>query len=153
MWRIDKMAIRDTSKKPYIQDRDELVFVGIDYPFHKSDGVEGWFKSTETTIEAVKNNIKLLLLTTRGERLMQPTLGLNLRRFLFEQFTDESRITIENEIVDTFRTFLPFVEIKDLVIGMDETDAIGKNKLTISVLFNIIRDPNTLESVDVTIGE
>ncbi len=153
MWRIDKMAIRDTSKKPYIQDRDELVFVGIDYPFHKSDGVEGWFKSTETTIEAVKNNIKLLLLTTRGERLMQPTLGLNLRRFLFEQFTDESRITIENEIVDTFRTFLPFVEIKDLVIGMDETDAIGKNKLNISVLFNITRDPNTLESVDVTIGE
>tara|TARA_Y100001963_G_C6517832_1_gene325187 strand:- start:1 stop:444 length:444 start_codon:yes stop_codon:yes gene_type:complete len=147
------MAIRDTSKKPYTQDRDELVFVGIDYPFHKSNGVEGWFKSTETTIEAVKNNIKLLLLTTRGERLMQPTLGLNLRRFLFEQFTDESRITIENEIVDTFRTFLPFVEIKDLVIGMDETDAIGKNKLTISVLFNIIRDPNTLESVDVTIGE
>jgi|TARA_R100000315_G_C5141750_1_gene81087 phage baseplate assembly protein W len=147
------MAIRDTSKKPYIQDRDELVFVGIDYPFHKSDGVEGWFKSTETTIEAVKNNIKLLLLTTRGERLMQPTLGLNLRRFLFEQFTDESRITIENEIVDTFRTFLPFVEIKDLVIGMDETDAIGKNKLNISVLFNITRDPNTLESVDVTIGE
>ncbi len=147
------MAIRDTSKKPYIQDRDELVFVGIDYPFHKSNGVEGWFKSTETTIEAVKNNIKLLLLTTRGERLMQPTLGLNLRRFLFEQFTDESRITIENEIVDTFRTFLPFVEIKDLVIGMDETDAIGKNKLNISVLFNITRDPNTLESVDVTIGE
>jgi phage baseplate assembly protein W len=147
------MAIRDTSKKPYTQDRDELVFVGIDYPFHKSTGVEGWFKSTETTIEAVKNNIKLLLLTTRGERLMQPTLGLNLRRFLFEQFTDESRITIENEIVDTFRTFLPFVEIKDLVIGMNETDAIGKNKLTISVLFNITRDPNTLESVDVTIGE
>tara|TARA_A100001515_G_scaffold57142_1_gene45077 strand:- start:1301 stop:1744 length:444 start_codon:yes stop_codon:yes gene_type:complete len=147
------MAIRDTSKKPYIQDRDELVFVGIDYPFHKSNGVEGWFKSTETTIEAVKNNIKLLLLTTRGERLMQPTLGLNLRRFLFEQFTDESRITIENEIVDTFRTFLPFVEIKDLVIGMDEIDAIGKNKLNISVLFNITRDPNTLESVDVTIGE
>jgi phage baseplate assembly protein W len=147
------MAIRDTSKKPYIQDRDELVFVGIDYPFHKSDGVEGWFKSTETTIEAVKNNIKLLLLTTRGERLMQPTLGLNLRRFLFEQFTDESRITIENEIVDTFRTFLPFVEIKDLVIGMNETDDIGKNKLNISVLFNITRDPNTLESVDVTIGE
>jgi hypothetical protein len=84
---------------------------------------------------------------------MQPTLGLNLRRFLFEQFTEESRITIENEIVDTFRTFLPFVEIKDLVIGMNETDDIGKNKLNISVLFNITRDPNTLESVDVTIGE
>ena len=53
------MAIRDTTIKPYIQDRDENVFIGIDYPFHKSSGVEGWFKSTSTTIEAVKNNINL----------------------------------------------------------------------------------------------
>ena len=97
--------------------------------------------------------ITLLLLTTKGERLMQPSLGLNLRRFLFEQFTDETRISIENDIVDTFRLFLPFVEIKDLVIEMEETDSIGKNKLTISVLFNIVRDPNTLESISVTIGE
>ena len=52
------MAIRDTTIKPYIQDRDENVFIGIDYPFHKSSGVEGWFKSTSTTIEAVKNNIR-----------------------------------------------------------------------------------------------
>ena len=147
------MAIIDTTKKPYVQDRDELVFVGIDYPFHKSLGVEGWFKSTETTIEAVKNNIKMLLMTNKGERFMQPNLGLNLRQYMFEQFTDELRITIENEIVDTFKFWLPFVQLRDLVIKMEETDAIGKNKLKISVLFNIVKDPNTLESVDVTIGE
>ena len=147
------MAFIDTSKKPYVQDRDELVFVGIDYPFHKSLGVEGWFKSTETTIEAVKNNIKMLLMTNKGERFMQPNLGLNLRQYMFEQFTDELRITIENEIVDTFKFWLPFVQLRDLVIKMEETDAIGKNKLKISVLFNIVKDPNTLESVDVTIGE
>ena len=147
------MAIRDTTKKPYVQDRDELVFVGIDYPFHRSLGVEGWFASTDTTIKAVKNNIKMLLMTNSGERLMQPTLGLNLRRFLFEQFTDESRISIENEIVDTFRKFLPFVQIKDLVVGIEETGDVEKNKLNISVLFNMTKDPNTLESVDVTIGE
>jgi len=147
------LAIRDTTKKPYIQDRDELVFVGIDYPFYRSSGVEGWFKSSETTIEAVKSNIKMLLMTNKGERYMQPNLGLNLRKYMFEQFTDETRIIIENDIVDTFNFWLPFVELKDLKIDMDETDAIGKNKLNIFVLFNIIRDPNTLESVSVTIGE
>ena len=147
------MAIRDTTKKPYVQDRDELVFVGIDYPFHRSLGVEGWFKSTDTTIKAVKNNIKMLLMTNKGERYMQPNLGLNLRKYMFEQFTEETRITIENEIVDTFKFWLPFIEIKDLIINMEETDSIGKNKLNISVLFNITRDPNTLESVSVSIGE
>tara|TARA_Y100000310_G_C20447484_1_gene699120 strand:- start:297 stop:740 length:444 start_codon:yes stop_codon:yes gene_type:complete len=147
------MAVRDTTKKPYIEDRDSNIFVGIDYPFHKSNGTEGWFASTDTTIKAVKNNIKMLLNTNKGERLMQPNLGINLRKFLFEQYNDELRITIQNEIYDTFRTWLPFVEIKELNISMGETDSIGKNKMSISIVFNIIRDPNTLESIQVEIGE
>ena len=69
------MAFRDTTKKPYVFDRDTDVFIGIDYPFHKSSGPDGWFKSTSTTIEAVKNNIKMLLSTDKGERLLQPNLG------------------------------------------------------------------------------
>ena len=147
------MAVRDTTKKPYIEDRDSNIFVGIDYPFHKSNGVEGWFASTDTTIKAVKNNIKMLLNTNKGERLMQPNLGINLRKFLFEQYNDESRIAIQNEIVDVFKTWLPFVEIKELNISMDETDSVGKNKMMIHITFNIIRDPNTLESIQVEIGE
>ena len=147
------MAIIDTTKKPYIADRDENVFVGIDYPFHKSFGSDGWFASTSTTIKAVKNNIKMLLSTTKGERLMQPDLGLNLRKFLFEQYTDETRVTIENEIVDTFEFWLPFVEIRDLIISMDKTDSVGKNVMSIFIQFNITKDPNTLESVQVNISE
>ncbi len=147
------MAIIDTTKKPYIADRDENVFVGIDYPFHKSFGSAGWFASTSTTIKAVKNNIKMLLSTTKGERLMQPDLGLNLRKFLFEQYTDETRVTIENEIVDTFEFWLPFVEIRDLIISMDKTDSVGKNAMSIFIQFNITKDPNTLESVQVNISE
>ena len=147
------MAVRDTTKKPYIEDRDSNIFIGIDYPFHKSNGVEGWFASTNTTIKSIKNNIKMLLNTNKGERLMQPNLGINLRKFLFEQYNDESRITIQNEILDTFKTWLPFVEIKELDINMEETDAIGKNKMSIFITFNIMRDPNTLESIQVEIGE
>ena len=147
------MAILDTSKKPFIEDRDERLFIGIDLPFRKSDGVEGYFESTTTTIDAVKNNIKNLLQTHKGERLMQPNIGMGLRRFVFEQFTDESRITIENEIVDTFKFWLPFVEIKKLTVAMDEEYDIGRNKLKIDVTFNINKDPNTLSSVQVEIGE
>ena len=148
------MAIRDTKKKPFIEDRDNNVFIGIDLPFRKSDGVEGWFASTSTTIEAVKNNIKNLLNTHKGERFMQPNIGLNLRKFLFEQFTDELRLQIENDILDTFEFWLPFIQVKNLQVQMsDATDGTGNNTLVIDVLFNITRDPNTLESVQVEIGE
>ena len=149
------MAIKDLSKKPFIEDRDNNVFIGIDLPFRKSDGIEGWFASTTTTIKAVKNNIRNLLSTHKGERYMQPNIGLNLRKFLFEQFTDELRLQIENDILDTLDFWLPFIQVKDLKVGMSSATVgdVNNNKLIISVVFNITRDPNTLESVQVEIGE
>ena len=86
---------------------------------------------------------------------MQPNMGLNLRKFLFEQFTDELRLQIEKDILDTFEFWLPFVQVKDLNVGMSDVTAgsVNNNKLVISVVFNITRDPNTLESVQVEIGE
>ena len=143
------MAIRDITKKPYINDRDENVFVGIDYPFIRSSRQEGWFSSTSTTIEAVKNNVKMLLSTERGERLMQPTLGLSMRQFLFEQITDETFQLIQDEIIDTFSFWLPFVEIKDIEVS---NKTIDDNNIIIDLTFNITKDPNTLESVQVEIG-
>ena len=148
------MAIKDLSKKPFIEDRDDNVFIGIDLPFRKSDGIEGWFASTTTTITAVKNNIRNLLNTHKGERFMQPNIGLNSRKFQFEQFTDELRLQIENDILDTFEFWLPFVQVRDLEVQMSDATAgsVNNNKLIISVVFNITRDPNTLESVQVEIG-
>ena len=147
------MAIKDTSKKPFIEDRDDNVFIGIDLPFRKSDSIEGWFASTTTTIEAVKNNIRNLLSTHKGERYFQPNIGLNLRKFLFEQFTDELRLQIENDILDTFEFWLPFIQVKDLKVQMSSVNDSINNKLIINVVFNITKDPNTLESVQVEIGE
>ena len=145
------MAIRDITKKPYIADRDENVFIGIDLPFRKSDTGEGWFTSTTTTIDAVKNNIRNLLLTNKGERFLQPNLGLNLRQYLFEQYTPEMVDMIKVEISDTIRIWLPFVEIKQIEVDMDDEDAIGKNTMNIFVLFNIKNNPNILDSISIEI--
>jgi len=97
------LAIKDTTRKPYIEDNDENIFIGIDLPFRKSNGIEGYFASTSTTIEAVKNNIRNLVNTHQGERLMQPGLGMNLRKYLFDQFTDEVLFSIQNDIVDRYK--------------------------------------------------
>ena len=145
------MAFRDTKKKPFIEDRDDNVFIGIDLPFRKSDGKEGYFASTATTIEAVKNNIKNLVQINKGERFMQPELGLNLRSYMFEQVTDEIIVNIQNDIVDTFKVWLPFVEIQDIQVSANETDDVGRNKLLVNIVFNITKDPTSLESVQVEI--
>ena len=147
------MAILDTSKKPFIQDRDDNIFIGIDLPFHKSEGSEGYFASTSTTIDAVKNNVRLLLSTEKGERIFQPNLGVGLKRFLFEQITNETTLAIQDEIIESFNFWLPFVKIKDIQVKFSEADGIEPNQIYINVIFNLSKDSNTLESVQVQIGE
>ena len=148
------MAIKDLAKKQFVEDRNETIFIGIDLPFRKGTDSEGWFSSATTTIDAVKNNIRNLLQTHKGERLLQPNIGLNLRKVLFEQFTDDLRLQIENDILDTFQYWLPFLQVRDLKIGMTPSpNDVTMNRLDITVLFNITQNPNSLESVQVTIGE
>jgi len=139
------MAIKDTNRKPFIEDNDTNVFIGIDLPIRKSEGKEGFFASTKTTIEAVKNNIVNLIQTDPGERFFQPNLGLNLRRFLFEQINEEIVLQIQNEMLDTLQTWLPFVEVSDIQVSSDN------NKLNVNIIFNIKQDPDTLDSVQIVI--
>tara|TARA_Y100000996_G_C22508449_1_gene637404 strand:- start:169 stop:657 length:489 start_codon:yes stop_codon:yes gene_type:complete len=144
------MAIKDTSRKPYIQDNDTKVKVGIDLPIRRGDDLDGFFATTSTTIEAVKNNIRNLLQTEEGERFFQPNLGLGLRRLLFEHLTNENLIGIQDTILDKIDFWLPFVEVRDIqVLSADDTTDIGTNEIRVKILFNIKQDPNTLNSISI----
>ena len=140
------MAVKDTSRKPYLQDNNPNIKVGIDLPIRRDDIEDGWFASTKTTIEAVKNNIINLLNTNQGERLMQPTLGLDLRSLLFEQMTTETIMSVQNKILDTFQRWLPFVEVRDIRINNEAVED-NLNQIRVNIIFNIKKDPNTIDSV------
>ena len=142
------MAIRNKTRKPYIEDNDTKVKIGIDLPIRRDDGLDGFFATTSTTIEAVKNNIRNLLNTNEGERFFQPNLGLNLRRLLFEHITNENLIGVQDAILDKFEFWLPFVQIRDIqILSRDNTTDIGMNEVRVKIIFNIKRDPNTTDSV------
>ena len=144
------MAIRDTRVNRFIEDQDTRVSVGLQMPLGRQPGSgDVFFASTKTTIDAVKEDIKMLLLTQQGERLFQPLLGMNIRRFLFEQITENTVIEIENDIVSTFSRWLPFVQLNDIKIDITEQD---KNKIKIDIKFNIANAPNDLQSVGVILG-
>ena len=142
------MAVKDTSRKPYIEDNDTKVKIGIDLPIRRGDGLDGFFASTSTTIEAVKNNIRNLLQTNEGERFFQPNLGINLKTILFENVTSGNLIGIQDSILDKIEFWLPFVEVRDIqVSSRDNTTDIGANEIKVKILFNIKQDPNTLDSI------
>ena len=139
------MATIDRTKNRFVEDKDTRVSVGLDFPLARVGDGNGYFATTKTTVESIKNNIILLLQTHNGERLFQPGLGMDLRKYLFEPFTEDISIQIENNIVDVFQRWLPFVELND--IQMDRREDI--NSLAIKIFFNIKRTPEMTESVEV----
>ena len=140
------MPILDRRKDRFVEDQDKRVSVGIDFPFGRVGNGDGYFKSTKTTVESIKNNIKLLLQTHRGERVFQPNLGMDLRSLIFEPLTEDITIQIENNIVDVFSRWLPFVELRNIQVNRVD----DLNQVNINIDFNIRRAPNSLESVQVT---
>ena len=140
------MAILDRRKDRFVEDQDKRVSVGIEFPLGRVGGGDGYFKSTKTTVESIKNNIRLLLQTHRGERVFQPNLGMDLRSLIFEPLTEDITIQIENNIVDVFSRWLPFVDLRN--INVNRRDDL--NQVNINIDFNIRRAPNSLESVQVT---
>ena len=140
------MPILDRRKDRFVEDQDTRVSVGIDFPFGRVPNGDGYFKTTKTTVDAIKNNIKLLLQTNQGERMFQPNLGMNLKNLLFEPMTEDLTIQIENNIVDVFERWLPFVELRN--IDIENKNELSQTKINIE--FNIRRAPNSLESVQVT---
>ena len=144
------MPILDRRTNQFVEDKDKRISVGIDFPFARVPNGDGYFKTTKSTIDAIKNNIKLLLQTERGERVFQPNLGMGLKRFVFEQITADTTIEIENNIVDVFETWLPFVDLKDIQINIDSENQTN-NKIGINITFSINKAPGSLESVGIVL--
>ena len=123
-------------------DRDDDIYVGIGFPLDHSP--EGFFYKTKTIREQVKSNIRNLLLTSKGERVFQPNFGSNLKSLLFEQITPSSLNELDNDVRQSISTWLPYVNINDLVIVQNETN---ENQVMITLEFSTTLEPNTLDTI------
>ena len=90
-------------------------------------------------------------MTEKGERLMQPNVGLNLRSYLFQQIDKNTIDSVKADLTASFERLLPFIMVKNIQIDVTQLDSIGKNTMNIRVDFSLSRDPNTLSSVIVDI--
>lgn len=78
---------------------------------------EDGYALNKTYLEMVKQNFKMLVLTSPGERIMYPTFGVGLRNFLFESADQRTYDLIKERILQQTQKYMPFVEIKDIIIS------------------------------------
>ena len=145
------MAIVDKNAQNWFNvDRDEDQFVGLQLPLVLDNGE---LASTKTTIEAVKHNLYNLCNTDAGERVMQPNLGVRLKRYLFEPFSEELVYNIQDTLTESINYWMPFLTINDIEISMgDGLVHEHRQTLTITVKFMLGQDESTLDSITYTTG-
>lgn len=112
-------------------DFEPDVAIGIDLPMMAGTGAA--FKLNYTTLDQAVANAKNLLLTNRGERIMQPDFGCDLRNTLFENITEDIITKLEDRIKSNFDYWLPYIFINELSIVPSE----DQNRIYVSLTISL----------------
>jgi len=96
----------------------------------------------KTDEESIKEAIRNIVLTDRGERLFQPELGCDIRKILFENIGPETIVTAREMIKSAISAYEP----RCALLGVDVYGAKDDNVINITITFHIInkQEPITL---------
>lgn len=107
---------------------------GVGYPFSSNRG----YFSKSTGVTLVRNNLLQLLKTVRGERVMLPNYGMNLKNFLFEPLDKQTFNAIQVEIFTSITNYLPQLELTNLsVVSNEEVNLNGVPGLVVNLACSI----------------
>lgn len=112
-------------------DLQKNIAIGVALPFNGP----GVFNSTYTTKDQIKSNLINLLLTSVGERVMNPTFGCELKKFVFEGITDLNFEILEQSLKRSISIFIPEITVTDIRFNPDQDNNIIN--LTINYYLNI----------------
>lgn len=96
-----------------------MIWYGYNAPF--LGGQEG-VMSRQTDDRLIRNDLLQLLLTSPGERVMRPTFGSGIRRFLFQPITVDSIQDLRVNIISAIKFWEPRVSVTDVMIDVTGVD-------------------------------
>jgi phage baseplate assembly protein W len=112
--------------------------LGIKMPYRGGGG--GYFLQTHSDMERALTNLKMLLMTAKGERPMMPTYGSDLRELLFEpnmeEHTDE---LFEDAVKETTAVWMPEAIISYVKVERDLINT--PNNATLRIGFSVTSIP------------
>jgi hypothetical protein len=85
-----------------------------------------------------RQNLKMLLLTIPGERIMYPLFGVGLPRYLFENNGPNTFAAIRGKIHEQVQIHLPYLQIDDVIFNyVEDNPDLHPNSLDVSIYFTI----------------
>jgi phage baseplate assembly protein W len=118
--------------------------VNLKFPLKR--GAAGAFETNDTTIDAVADDLRILLLTNHGERPIHYDFGANIRALLFEQQGPDFSIMAEDNIVTAIDKWMPFVTVRSVTVQTSaDTAQLKTNEVHIKIEFLVGQEEGLLE--------
>jgi len=112
--------------------------IGVSIPFNNPKGI---FYNTFTNNAQILTNLKMLILTQRGERYLQPEFGTDLRYTLFENISDEDdfKSKILGTVTSAISRWMPFLQVtkSEVIINVNTSDKIVDEDHAVSIKLDI----------------
>lgn len=108
-------------------------------PLQKSEE-DGYYALTKTIAANTKQNLKNLLLTSPGERVMIPDFGAGLRNYLFSNQYETIEADITYRIEDQIGRYMPFIEINNIEYMRNEpqhTNSGAHQRLDVQIFYSV----------------
>ena len=122
---------------------------GLRFPF---DMTERGYVTQAVEVELAKINLKQLLKTTPGERVMLPRFGCDLESLLFEPFDEYLVMEARDRLVESITNFIPYIQLNKVEVRrLDESSKFGLPTLYIKVSCQLKNEENTNFEVNVKI--
>jgi len=86
--------------------------IGIKTPLEIGDGKDGLLKMNYRVEDAVADNMRNLILTNKGERLMDYNFGANLKELTFELGSEETDLEAVTRIRNAVSRYFPYVSLE-----------------------------------------
>jgi phage baseplate assembly protein W len=80
------------------------------------DQIDGPYKLLKTVKAVGAQNLKMLVLTNPGERIMNPDFGVGINKYLFEQEADFASGAVKERIYNQTSKYLPYINLTNVDI-------------------------------------
>ena len=115
----------------------QRVAIGVSIPFNQPQV----FTQTYSTSDQIKSDIINFILTSKGERVLNPNFGSTIKQQLFKTLTPTSTDNISNLLTDELKINFPSVQINEIKVNPQY----DTNSVSITVNYSILGgNPNTL---------
>jgi len=108
------------------------------------DNIDG-FALTKSYHQVAKQNLKNLILTNPGEKVMNPKFGVGLRTYVFEPNHPMVYKQVEDSLRYQVKKYLPYITIKKVSFTPGQGAQVNLLNVEISYFINIINFSDDLQ--------